>query len=125
MKIDPKLISAALDLVLQKKQVAALGAIPLKDLAEYWESTRLRSSDLAAGIEILHASGSIGLEARHDGLWIRRKAGRAQPAALGAYEKLRLSIQELGLSFALTRLKKRQGDGYCGMDRRLSRRSAC
>ncbi|MFI4979893.1 MAG: hypothetical protein ACHQIO_06055, partial [Nevskiales bacterium] len=95
---------------------------PLRTLAEHWESVRLRSSDLVSGIEILCLQGRLDLEARSDGLWVRRKV-RAS-ADVGAYDKLRASVHELVMSAALTRVRMRQGDGYSGIDRRVSQRMA-
>ena len=122
MKIDLELISAALDAVLKENRVARFGAIPLRTLAEHWESVRLRSSDLVSGIEILSVQGRLDLEARSDGLWVRRKS-RAS-GDVGAYDKLRSSVHELVMSVALTRVRMRQGDGYSGFDRRLPHRTA-
>lgn len=122
MKIDLDLISAALDAVLKESRVARFGAIPLRTLAEHWESVRLRSSDLVSGIEILCLQGRLDLESRSDGLWVRRKP-RAS-ANVGAYYKLRTSVHELVMSVALTRVRRRQSDGYCGSDRRVSQRMA-
>ena len=84
MKVDQKLISAALDAVLERNHVARFGAIPLKALAEHWEAIRLRSTDLAAGVEELYKLGRIDLETRRDGLWLRRK-GRDTAATGGPY----------------------------------------
>ena len=124
MKVDLELISAALDQVLRNNRATATDAIPLKSLVEHWESIRLRSHDLAAGIEALYARGSIGLESRGDGLWIRHRGIRPRPANDSPYERLRSSVRDLSLHIALSRVQQRQPDGYCGLDRRLSQRKA-
>lgn len=122
MNVDLEIISAALDSVLEQNKVAPFGAIPLKALAEHWEAVRLRSTDLAAGIEALYGEGSIDLEPRRDGLWVRRRGKDA--GARGAYEKLRTSVRSVVIGIALDRIHRRQGDGYCGMDRRLASRGS-
>jgi hypothetical protein len=117
MKVDYELISAALDAVLERNKVAPYGAIPLKSLAQHWENIRLRSTDLASGIEELYKQGRIDLEARRDGLWLRRK-GKETPASGGPYSKLRASVRAIVVGIALERVNKRRPDGYSGFDRR-------
>lgn len=124
MKIDLDLISTALDSVLEENGVANFGAVPLRKLAEHWESVHLRSSDMVAGIETLFQQGRLDLETRRDGLWVRRKSPRT--ASNGTYDKVRASVRELILSFSLARVRavRRRSDGYCGVDRRQSQRPA-
>ncbi|MDB5977318.1 MAG: hypothetical protein JWR07_4078 [Nevskia sp.] len=122
MKVDHELISAALDSVLEQNKVTSFGAIPLKTLAEHWEAIRLRSTDLAAGIEALYGAGWIDLELRRDGLWVRRLDKGA--GVHGAYEKLRTSLRGIVIGIALDRIHRRGGDGYCGMDRRRASRGS-
>ena len=120
MKVDHVLICAALDSVLEQNKVASFGAIPLNALVEHWEAVRLRSTDLATGIETLYGEGRIDLEPRRDGLWIRRRG--KDTAAHGAYEQLRTSVRGIVIGIALDRIHGRRGDGYCGMDRRHASR---
>lgn len=122
MKIDLDLISAALNHVLQKHRVAPMGAIPLRDLLEHWEAIHLRSSDLSAGIEALHRLGSIELEPRRDGLWVRRRG--TVEAAPDAYGKLRVAVRELVVGLNLEKVRRRRSDGYSGIDRRQARGGA-
>jgi hypothetical protein len=119
MKVDLKLISAALSAVLERGQVAPYGAIPLRTLLDYWEGIRLRSSDLGLGIEELHRLGQITLEPRSDGLWIRRRA-RADDSGT-PYGRLREAVNGLVTGLALEQVQQRRPDGYSGLDRRRSR----
>jgi hypothetical protein len=123
MKIDLELISAALDSVLERNRVARFGAIPLKALVPHWETIRLRSSDLAAGVEELYRQGRIDLEPRRDGLWVRRK-GQDAVGIGGSYKKLRASVRAVILGLALERVHRRRGDGYSGYDRRSAARGS-
>ncbi|HZR37234.1 MAG TPA: hypothetical protein VFA75_17830 [Nevskia sp.] len=120
MKVDLKLISAALNAVLERYQVAPHGAVPLRVLAGHWESIRLRSSDLANGIEELYRQGLIGLEPRQDGLWVRRR-GRAEQAT--PYGRLSAAVNGLVTGLALEQVQRRQSDSYFGQDRRRQRSS--
>jgi hypothetical protein len=121
MKVDLKLISAALSAVLERGQVAPYGAIPLRTLVDYWESIRLRSSDLGIGIEELHRQGHIALEPRGDGLWIRRR-GKVEDSNT-PYGRLRDAVNGLVTGLALEQVQQRRPDGYSGMDRRRPRNS--
>jgi len=119
MKVDQELISVALDAVLERNQVARFGAIPLKSLVRHWEAIRLRSTDLAAGIEQLFKQGRIDLEPRCDGLWVRRK-GKDAAGSVGPYAKLRASVRAIVVGIAIEQVNLRRGDGYSGVDRRLA-----
>jgi hypothetical protein len=119
MKVDLKLISAALSAVLERGQVAPYGAIPLRILVEYWESIRLRSSDLSIGIEELHRLGQIALEPRSDGLWVRRR-GKVEDSNT-PYGRLREAVNGLVTGLALEQVQQRRPDGYSGQDRRRAR----
>lgn len=119
MKVDLKLISAALSAVLERGQVAPYGAIPLRTLVEYWEGIRLRSSDLGIGIEELHRLGQIALEPRGDGLWIRRR-GKNEDSNT-PYGRLRDAVNGLVTGLALEQVQQRRPDGYSGRDRRRTR----
>ncbi|HWY23905.1 MAG TPA: hypothetical protein VNX47_03235 [Nevskia sp.] len=118
MKVDLKLISAALNAVLERNQVAPLAAVPLRTLSEYWEGIRLRSSDLVSGIEELYRLGQIGLESRSDGLWVRRH-GRVDDST--AYGRLSTAVNGLVTGLALEQVRQRRSDGYSGQDRRRPR----
>ena len=124
MKIGLDIISAALERMLRKHQSAASAALPLETVVRHWESTRLRASDLVLGIEALHRQGRINLEPRHDGLWLRHRGGSPQASSNNPYERLRESVQQLTLHIALSRVEKRQDDGYSGLDRRLSQQAS-
>lgn len=118
MKVDPELISTALVSLLREKRVASYGAIPLKDLTDRWELTRFRSSDLSTAIEALHAQGRISFEVRRDGLWVRRRG--EQPAMHSIYAKILISARRLFAGLALIQIQRRRGDGYSGLDRRIT-----
>ncbi len=118
MKVDLKLISAALNAVLERNRVAPQGAVSLRTLSEYWEAIRLRSSDLVSGIEELYRLGQIGLESRPDGLWLRRH-GRADDNT--AYGRLSTAVHGLVTGLALEQVQQRRSDGYSGQDRRRPR----
>jgi hypothetical protein len=122
MKVDLKLISAALSAVLERSQVAPYGAIPLRTLVDFWEGIRLRSSDLGIGIEELHRQGQIALEPRGDGLWIRRR-GKTEDNNGTAYGRLREAVNGLVTGLALEQVQQRRPDGYAGHDRRRGRNS--
>jgi len=115
MKVDLKLISAALGAVLEQYQVGPHGAVPLRVLAGYWEGIRLRSGDLASGIEELYRQGQIGLESRQDGLWVRRHGHAAQQTPYG---RLSAAVNGLVTGLALEQVQRRQTDAYFGQDRR-------
>jgi len=115
MKVDLKLISAALSAVLERYHVAPQGAVPLRALAGYWEGIRLRSTDLASGIEELYRQGHIGLESRQDGLWVRRHGSIEQPTPYG---RLSAAVNGLVTGLALEQVQRRQSDAYFGLDRR-------
>lgn len=118
MKVDLKLISAALNAVLERNHIAPQGAVPLRTLSEYWEAIRLRSSDLVTGIEELYRLGQIGLESRPDGLWVRRH-GRFDGST--AYGRLTSAVNGLVTGLALEQVQMRRADGYSGQDRRRQR----
>jgi hypothetical protein len=119
MKVDLKLITAALNAVLERHQVAPQGAVPLRTLSEYWEAIRLRSSDLVSGIEELYRLGHIGLETRADGLWVRRR-GRSEDTTT-PYGRLSAAVNGLVTGLALEQVQMRRPDGYSGQDRRRAR----
>lgn len=120
MKVDLKLISAALNAVLERYQVAPHGAVPLRVLAGYWQDIHLRSGDLASGIEELYRLGQIGLESRQDGLWVRRH-GRVEQAT--PYGRLSAAVNGLVTGLALEQVQRRGSDAYFGQDRRQRSRS--
>lgn len=119
MKVDLKLITAALNAVLERHQVSPHGAVPLRTLSEYWEAIRLRSSDLVIGIEELYRLGHIGLESRSDGLWVRRRGRTDDPNT--PYGRLAAAVNGLVTGLALEQVQLRRPDGYNGLDRRRSR----
>lgn len=121
MKVDLKLITAALHAVLERNQVAPQGAVPLRRLSEYWETIHLRSSDLVTGIEELYRMGQIGLESRPDGLWVRRQ-GRVEEHS--AYGRFASAVNGLVTGLALEQVQMRRPDGYSGQDRRRQRDAA-
>jgi len=122
MKVDLELISFALDGIFEQSEVSSLGAISLRMLTEYWESIALRSSDLAAGIVELHKLGRINLETRRDGIWVRRRGEGGAPE--GAVRRMQANFRRLMGSLMFAKVRRRQNDGYSGVDRRLHRRSS-
>lgn len=122
MKIDLALISAVLDSVFKENKVAKCGAIPLSALVEHWDSVRLRRSDLATSIDALRQNGLVELETMRDELWVRRKGNDATTPP--SFRRLLTSVDRFMNERAIDRVRKRQGDGYSGMDRRIAPRES-
>ena len=121
MKVDPELISCALEEAFKQGKVAPLGSIRLTFLTAHWESVALRSSDLDAGLKALHKQGRIALEIRGDGIWVRRTNNGGAPE--GSIRRMRALYRRLMGRLMFDEVRRRRNDGYCGMDRRV-RRSA-
>ena len=116
MKIDPELISCALEEAFKQGEVAPLDSVRLTFLTAHWESVALRSSDLDAGLEELHKQGRIDLEIRGDGIWVRRMSNGGAPGS--AIQRMRALYLRLMGRLMFDKVRRRENDGYCGMDRR-------
>jgi hypothetical protein len=116
MKINLEVISAVLNELFERNGIAPRGAIPYRLIVAEWEETRLRSSDIALAIEGLYRQGRIEIEARMDGVWLRRRSileGRHSPLEL-----LPELLHRLRLEHTLAQIRRRESHAYAGADRR-------
>ncbi len=114
MKIDPELISCALEEAFKQGKVAPPGSIRLTFLTAHWESVSSTFVLIStpAWKSSTNKDAHLRLEIRGDGIWVRRTGNGGAPG--GAVQRMQGLYRRLIGRLMFNEVRRRRNDGYCG-----------